>query len=373
MKKNIFAAVLALSLAATAVAPTTDAFAANSVASAAKKALTAKAESLALESAKEYAMSTEYGFYDMDKDGVKELVFGYIGNREGIEVYRYDQTKKKVVQAKLPKDEQIEDSSTISGVTSLKKAAGGGFIVVASGGAAYGVVETYTLGTDGNLKGSKVFMSDYFENKFTKDGKTISQKSYEKYLDKVLSKKDVVLNKTVKEADRVVRETQLSYKISTRNLDEILGQYSTYNTMDVNFYSYDSEGKMTNMAGGEGKSFSYKKGEGYGTTKIGKFDLMDIKLLEGETLESYVEGTDDDENGAGSETYYTVLDIKDLQTVIGEGMTYGEEVSADKYDLIGLYVFSDFGGSFDSATFFLKDKTSGEKKCVAVYNFLVAE
>ncbi len=140
-------------------------------------ALTQKAKSLAKKYKKDGYANVSYCMYDLEGNGNDLMFFAYNGTRSGVSVFAYDGEKKKVVTAK----------KEIGGITQVTTKNGKIFFRQ-SNSAFDGKIVSYTFDTHTN----KLVLADkakynYDSNKFSKNGKKISKKAYEKYEKKVLN------------------------------------------------------------------------------------------------------------------------------------------------------------------------------------------
>ncbi|MCR5453067.1 MAG: hypothetical protein K6F00_10600 [Lachnospiraceae bacterium] len=156
-----------------------------------------KAISLEEEDAKE-GIEVSYGLYDINKDGVKELIYSRHFNRQEILIYRYNE---KLMKPALVKTTDGEKSLT--GVTSIKKIANKKQIAFSAAGSAFeGNVISWKLTKAGKLKPVTVYYYDFSSNKFTKNDKKITKKAMNKYMKKFGKLKNIDLMTTKKKLSK---------------------------------------------------------------------------------------------------------------------------------------------------------------------------
>lgn len=143
-----------------------------------RKALMDKAKELAANE-EEKTLPIEYALYDVEQSGIPLLFYARAYNRLQVEVYRYDYEKEAVVLAKT-----TTGKTTLDGVSALY-ASDGEFIACTSDSAYAGSITAYKLTNAGKLKVTSDYRYDYDKKKFTKDGKTIKQSTFEKYQEAV--------------------------------------------------------------------------------------------------------------------------------------------------------------------------------------------
>ena len=148
-------------------------------------ALTKKAESLAKKYKKQGYANVTYCMYDIYNNGSDLMFFSLNGNRSGVSVYVYDYVKGKVVRAK----------KELGGVTQVTTKNGKIFFRQ-SNSAFDGQIVSYKLDTHTNKlklvdKVKYNYGTDTVKAKFTKNGKKISKKAFEKYQKKVLKYSEV--------------------------------------------------------------------------------------------------------------------------------------------------------------------------------------
>lgn len=139
-------------------------------ASEASKVLKAKGEELKNQN------GAEYKLYDIDRDGIKELLVGEIGARMSLQVYGYDPGSKSAFAMCDP----------IGGVARVSKRPGKKQIVVEfSGTSDYGY-EIYKIKNNKLVSDTiycvtwvaSVGALDGYEAKYTKNGRTISERAF---------------------------------------------------------------------------------------------------------------------------------------------------------------------------------------------------
>lgn len=140
-----------------------------------------KAESLAKKYKKNGYANVSYCMYDVNNNGNDLMFFAYNGLRSGVSVYAYDGVNKKVVRA-------LKEKGGVTGVYTKN----GKVFFEQSNSAFDGQVVSYKFNTQTNkMKQVNKYKYNYNTKKFTKNGKKISKKTFEKYLKKV-SKYDPV-------------------------------------------------------------------------------------------------------------------------------------------------------------------------------------
>ncbi len=152
----------------------------------ADKVLKTKAKSLAKKDKKEGYANLTYGLYDINGDDVNEMIYVRQGLRAQVLVFRYDTDDEKAVLVK-----QTNGKKSFTGVKSVL-AKGKKIVFDQAYSAAEGEIVTCTLTDDGEFKVVSRYKSNYLDNKFTKNGKSISQKAYENYAGKMAKKYESV-------------------------------------------------------------------------------------------------------------------------------------------------------------------------------------
>ncbi len=134
-----------------------------------------KAESLAKKYKKDGYANVSYCMYDVNNNGNDLMFFAYNGLRSGVSVFAYDGVNKKVVNA-------LKEKGGVTGVYTKN----GKVFFEQSNSAFDGQVVAYKLDTHTNkMKLVSKYKYNYETKKFTKNGKKISKKAFEKYLKKI--------------------------------------------------------------------------------------------------------------------------------------------------------------------------------------------
>ncbi len=152
----------------------------------ANKAMVEKGKALI----KKKSPKSSYLVYDIDKDGINELIYMRHYNRTEAFFYRYDTTTDKVVPMKIAGKKSIGGVSCI-GVEKKK------VIIFLSGSAYSGAINTYKLTSSGSLKATLKYTYDYSKRSFKKNGKSIGVTAMEKYMKKMSGVNNLMSSKKV--------------------------------------------------------------------------------------------------------------------------------------------------------------------------------
>ncbi|MCR5097776.1 MAG: hypothetical protein K6B14_02370 [Lachnospiraceae bacterium] len=138
-----------------------------------------KARALAKKDKKKGYAKLTWGVWDINGDGYEEMLYVRHGARDEVLVFSYDKKTKKPVLVKT-----ADGKKSIGGVKSIlanKKT-----IIFDTGSSAGELATvTYKLTSTGKLKATERVKANYYDNVFTRNGKEITEKAYDKYQKKI--------------------------------------------------------------------------------------------------------------------------------------------------------------------------------------------